>query len=174
MAQTVPTIRPAHPGDAAGVSRLLARSYGALLASHYPRTLVEAMLPSVAQANAALLRSRTWYVIEDPELGIIACGGWTRERPGGGINPPGLGHMRNVATDPAFTRRGYGAAIVRRCLRDAAGAGMVTLESISTLMAVPFYKACGFQALRRVHLQLAPGLRFPCVQMLRDVDYPPV
>jgi hypothetical protein len=54
-------------------------------------------------------------------------------------------------------------------MQDASGAGMRRLSSLSTLTAVPFYKALGFQALRRVDLSFGAGLPFAAVEMERGL-----
>src|SRR5690606_20106321 len=121
----------------------LGASYPALLAADYDPDLLARALPLMCRANPRLLESGTYYVAERAGV-IVGCGGWTREPPGGGPAAPAEGHVRHFATHPSAIRSGVGAAMLRRCFEDAAGAGIGLLHCNATRPAVPFYAAAGF------------------------------
>jgi GNAT superfamily N-acetyltransferase len=159
-------IRPAVPGDVAAVGALLAASYPALLAPHYPAQTLAAALPRMTRANPALLACGTWYVAQ-AEDALIGCGGWT-------LAPPGRrrawrldeAHLRHFATHPDWTRRGVGAALLSRSVTVARAAGVRRMWCDSSLAAVSFYAAQGFAPLRRTTLPIA-GAEFAAVRMVR-------
>ena len=49
----------------------------------------------------------------------------------------------------------------------AARAGAKTLDCQSSLTAVPFYAAMGFETLGEIEVTLRPGITFPAVRMRR-------
>jgi GNAT superfamily N-acetyltransferase len=163
------TVRPATPADIGPLDAMFARSYGPLLRADYPPSLLVVALPRIARAQPALLASGHYFVAElDGEL--VGAGGWSLGTPGGpGEGGPGLGHVRHVATRASVARRGVGRAILERVFDDARSAGVSRLACLSTLTAVPFYEALGFQAGRRRDLAFVPGLPFPAVEMTRDL-----
>lgn len=161
-------IRPAMPADTEGVSRLLARSYRALLAPDYDPALLRDVLPLIGQANPRLLNCGTYFVAEQGER-ILAAGGWTDVTPHGRPGQPGVGHIRHVATDPDIARRGIGARLMARVLRSAAAAGMDDLRCQSTLTAAPFYESLGFTSLGRIDVRFPTGALFPAIQMRRVI-----
>jgi GNAT superfamily N-acetyltransferase len=108
----------------------------------------------------------------DAALSLVGCGGWNRERPGTGDVEPGTGHLRHFATHPAWTKRGIGRAIYARCEADARAAGIRVLECYASLNAEGFYAALGFERIRSITLDLAPGIGPPAVLMRRRLDRP--
>jgi predicted N-acetyltransferase YhbS len=117
------TVRVATPSDAAGVSAVLAASYGTLLASHYNAALLDLALPLMTSANPALLGSSNYYVAQNGAGEIVGAGGWSFERPGTTEIVHGLAHVRHFATDPKWVGRGIASSILSRCVRDAAALG---------------------------------------------------
>jgi N-acetylglutamate synthase-like GNAT family acetyltransferase len=128
------------------------------------KTLAEA-LPFMTRANPALLRSGTYYIAETAEGQAVACGGWTKERPGSGETTRGLGHVRHFVTHPDWTGRGIGKTILERCRRDALSADLTVLECNASLNAVPFYASRGFVAVEEISVALGADVRFPAVLM---------
>lgn len=53
--------------------------------------------------------------------------------------------------------------------QNARTAGILRLDCLSTLMAVPFYAACGFQEVGPTTINLRSGIDFPAVLMQRDL-----
>jgi GNAT superfamily N-acetyltransferase len=54
--------------------------------------------------------------------------------------------VRAFFIHPNFARQGIGRAILERCELDAASHGFISLELMSTLPGVEFYRACGYAA----------------------------
>ncbi len=156
------TVRVAGPADLSAIDGLLARSYPILLKPDYaPSTLVLA-LPLISRANPALVRSGSYYVVEEAGL-VVGAGGWTRAASPGRATGTrrAVAHIRHVVTDHGRTRRGIGRALMARVLADAADSGATTVECLSTRTAVPFYRACGFADLGPVDHHARPGHRVP-------------
>jgi len=160
-------VRTATPADIGAVDALLGRSYGPLLRPDYPPSTLVLALPRMARAQPHLLASGRYFLAED-EGQLLGAGGWSPEPPGGGAVMPGLGHVRHVATDARAARRGVGRAVMERVMAEAREAGALRLSSLSTLTAVPFYEALGFQPLRPVLLRVG-GADFPAVEMERHL-----
>jgi GNAT superfamily N-acetyltransferase len=56
------------------------------------------------------------------------------------------GEIRAFFIHPNFARQGIGKAILDRCEMEATRQGFISLELMSTLPGVEFYRACGFVA----------------------------
>jgi N-acetylglutamate synthase-like GNAT family acetyltransferase len=162
------SVRVADPGDDKSVSDLLSASYPALLAQDYDPRLLSAALPLMTKANPRLLASGTYYVAVNGSGGIIGCGGWTVEAPGGGGAKPGIGHIRHFAVHPDWTRRGVGQTILKRCFDDASARGLGTLECYSTLTAAAFYESAGFLPVAKIAVPMSSTVAFPSVLMRYD------
>ncbi|AZQ69568.1 GNAT family N-acetyltransferase [Silicimonas algicola] len=163
------TLRRATPSDLGAVDALLLRSYPRLLKGAYPPSLLVTAIPLLSRGNPALLASGTYFVVEAGST-IVGAGGWTSSEPGTGrAGAPATGHVRHVATDPERTREGIGRALMAHIFDDARAAGITRLDCLSTLMAVPFYAACGFEAVGPVTVPLRPGIEFPAVRMHRSL-----
>jgi GNAT superfamily N-acetyltransferase len=165
------TVRVAGAADIAAVDALLAMSYPALLRADYPPSLQVLAVPLIARANARLVCSGRYYVVEEAGA-LVGAGGWSRASPpgrGGGRVRRRVGHVRHVVTDHRRTRRGIGRALVARVVADAIEAGVSVMECLSTRTAVPFYAACGFAEMGPLEVALAPGIDFPVVRMVRGL-----
>jgi GNAT superfamily N-acetyltransferase len=163
------SLRKASLADLAAVDRLLGRSYPKLLASDYPPSAMVLAVPLISRARHELLASGRFFLAEDAEGRLLAAGGWSRGRPSGLRVQAENGHVRQVATDPSVVRQGVGRALMGRVMQDAAAAGVIWLDCLSTLTAVPFYLALGFRPIGRVEVQLAPAVSFPAMRMIADL-----
>lgn len=159
------TIRRARLTDEAAVTRLLTESYGTLLAPDYHPNVLAAALPTIGVAQPALLAGTGYHVAEAGNGEIIAAGGWTWLGPTGGAAPVDWGHMRHVAVEPRLAGMGIGSVLVAHVVDHARSEGVRVLNCLSTLTARGFYARQGFADFGGVELSLAPGLRFPAVQM---------
>ena len=164
--QTGYTIRPASANDAASVSKLLASAYPVLLKYDYAPSILDKALPSMVEAQPALLTSGTYFLVEIRGR-IVAAGGWSWSAPTGSstLGSRTTGHTRHVVTDHRFTRMGAGRALMEHVLRSARQEGADKLNCFSTLTAVPFYEAVGFDQICPIDLKVSPGVYFPAVQM---------
>jgi GNAT superfamily N-acetyltransferase len=163
---TVLSINPASPCDAPDISDLLQRSYAALLVPDYEPAVLRAALPKMTQARPNLLACPTYFVARRGAC-AVGAGGWTHVTPFGRPGVAGVGHIRHLACDPACLREGVARAIMQRVFETAHEAGIDLLCCLSTLNAVPFYRAMGFGAGAEVALQLTPEVVFPAVEMRR-------
>jgi len=164
------TIRVATPDDGAAVSELLKLAYPVLMAPAYDNAVLTAAMPLMTQANRMLLASGSYYLAISDERRTVACGGWTRERPGSSEIVPSLGHMRHFATHPDWIGTGLGREIYARCEREAQIAGVTRFECFSSLNAEGFYSALGFRCLRKIAVRLGPNVTFPGVLMERSIS----
>ena len=156
-------IRTANPTDAEGVSRLLETSHSRLLTVSYGSKMLRLALPYRIKANPALLASGTYYVAETEPGLLVGGGGWTAEKPGSGETAAGEARVRHFAIHPEWTRRGIGASLLARCIRDARSLGMRKLHCF--LNAEPFYRASGFDTVGPLDVPLGPAITFPAVWM---------
>ncbi len=161
-------LRVAEPKDSLAVSSLLEASYTKLLVIGYEPELMARALPLMTKANPQLLASGNFYVVQSQPGHLIGCGGWSKERPGSGEIRHGEAHIRHFATHPDWTRRGIGRALLARCLQDTKAAATRLLECYSSLMAVDFYRASEFVAVRTIDMQLTSDVSIPGVLMRRE------
>ena len=161
-------LRLATPDDADALTALFSRSYPALLADDYPADVLDPALPRICRPPPALWATGRFGLMAGP-AGRVAAGGWSHERPGTRDIVPGLGHMRHVVCDPAATRRGHAAAVLRAVIAQARAAGTLRLDCWSTRTAVSFYAAQGFSATGLHDVVLPGGVVFPSVAMTRDI-----
>jgi predicted N-acetyltransferase YhbS len=155
--------------DATSVDLVLQSSYGSLMKESYEAALLERVLPAMTKANPALLSSGTYFVAMC-DTDIVACGGWTAQRPGTGEIVAKLGHVRHLATHPGWVRQGIGKAIYSMCELQAVASGIETFEVLASLNALPFYGSIGFDLVRRIELPMG-GANLPIALMtkrLRD------
>jgi GNAT superfamily N-acetyltransferase len=163
------TVRIATLSDLAAVDSLLSRSYPALLKHDYPPSVLVTILPLISRANPALLRTGSYFVAE-MDGAVVGAGGWTPGSPVGHHGSADLGHVRHVVTDHRQTRAGIGTALMARVFETAIARGIRGLEALSTLTAVPFYAALGFEKKGEVQVPLGPaGLPFAAERMLKSL-----
>ena len=164
-------IKVAQADDFDAVAEVLARSYPALLAADYPAEVMAQVVPLIARPRPELLASGRYFLaVLDGQ--IVGAGGYSLNAPAGrdapvGAATPGLAHIRHVASDPAHLRRGIGRAVMAAIFAAAQSEGSTRFECLSTLTAVPFYAALGFEETERVTLPIGP-LGFAAVRMLRS------
>ena len=164
------TIRQTRREDLAEVDALFQRSYPALLKDHYPPSLRIMAIPLISRANPSLLSSGHYFAVTDGAGRIVGAGGWSRADPRR-ARPGDLtaGHVRHVVTDHRRTREGIGRALMGHIFDDARASGVMRLDCLSTLMAVPFYAACGFEELGPVIITLREAVEFPAILMQRTL-----
>ena len=162
-------MRVATGDDAAAVSRLLERSYGELMAGHYPASLLASALPFITKANPALLESGRYALVEDDDGALLAAGGWSSERPGSREVEPGLAHIRHFAVHPAKVGRGLGRRLYEWCANAARDRAFTRFECHSSLNAEAFYAALGFWRVGERPIALAPHVVIPAIVMTKVI-----
>ena len=168
MANDPLTIRVATPRDASAVGALLRESYPILMRPAYGEAL-SAVLDAMVRANPELLRSGSYYVAESEHGRIVGAGGWTRERPDDGAVESSCAHLRHFATHPHWCRHGVARRIYNLCEVRAREAGVRYLECYSSLNAVAFYAALGFESVARIDVPMGEGRNLAGVLMRRRI-----
>lgn len=156
------------------LSELFSASYPALMKKTdtnggYAEEELSAALPLITKPNKQLLSSNTFYVLRDKENKIMACGGWTAERPGDGNIETNIAHIRHFATHPKAVRKGYGRAIIEFCKNEARNAGCFSMECFSSLNAESFYAATGFVRDTLTKVTLKDDVTFSAILMKQDL-----
>jgi GNAT superfamily N-acetyltransferase len=160
------SIRIANLHDAAEVTALLEASYASQLRNCYRPEVLAKALPLMTKANPRLLGSGTYYVAQ-AETELVGCGGWSNEAPGTREMTEGTAHIRHVATHPGWLRHGIGRRLLFRCFEEAASLGIGNLQCHSTVVAVDFYLAVGFQVVGPLEMRLAPDISIDGVLLRR-------
>ncbi len=158
------SIRAASSDDAEQVTALLQVAYPRLMAASYTPEQLRA-LEVMTQANPKLLQSGTFYVVQNEQGRVAACGGWTCERPGNGGVEKGLAHIRYFAAHPDFTRQGLGRMVFEQCQNAASAIGIAEFECYSSLNAELFYRSLGFVAVKPIDVPMPNGISFPGLLM---------
>ena len=162
------TLRAAIKRDISAIDGLLARAYPRLLKPDYPPSIPVMALPKISRAQPEMVTCGTYYVVEEDGV-LLGAGGWTATAPGKGGLTRGVGHVRHVVTDDRATRRGVGRTLMDHITKDAKAQGLRRLHCYSTLTAVPFYGAMGFDVLGHITIPIGPGIDFPAVEMERHL-----
>jgi len=148
-------IRVALASEVPALEALIARSARGLSRSDYAEAEIEALIGHIFGVDSEVVADGTYFVAE-VDGQIAGCGGWSRRRTlfGGdrfaaresGLLDPATdaARIRAFFVDPAFARRGIGAAILAACEQAAIAAGFRELALMATLPGVPFYEAFGF------------------------------
>ena len=145
-------IRIATPADRESIQQLITISARELSRGYYSEEQVSAALKSVFGVDSMLIEDGTYFVAEADDI-IIGCGGWSKRKTlfGGdqfskrdaGLLDPRFepAKIRAFFIHPNFARQGIGRAILERCELDAASHGFISLELMSTVPGVEFYRA---------------------------------
>jgi GNAT superfamily N-acetyltransferase len=160
-------LRTASSDDRAAVSDLLGLSYPVLMAGAYPADLLAQALPLITKANPVLLASGRYGLIEDDAGRLLACGGWSLERPGSGEVVEGLAHIRHFAVHPHAVRHGRGSQLYQWCEDAARTQGMTQFECHASLNAEGFYRRLGFRRNRELGLRLRANVALPAIEMTK-------
>jgi GNAT superfamily N-acetyltransferase len=151
-------------------------SAAAIFPRYYDERQSASAVRHVAEVDATLVADGTYFVLEAGGE-LVACGGWSRRDRlyTGSGGSEGDGRLLDPVTEPArvramfvradWTRRGLGRRIIDACEDAARREGFRGLALGATLPGVPLYRACGFTATGSFDVELADGVRLPCVAM---------
>nr|WP_245398734.1 GNAT family N-acetyltransferase [Oceaniglobus trochenteri] len=153
----------------AAVDALLARAMPRLLRQDYAPAVLQAALPHFVALQPGLLASGRYSLACDRDGAVVGAAGWAWTAPQGGLGPPDMGHMRHLVTHHRHLRQGIARRLMGEVLTGARAAGVGRLDCLSTLTALPFYRAMGFATIGAVEVRLGPGLLFPAVHMRRSL-----
>ncbi len=131
--------------------------------------------------DTQLVRDGTYFVIECEGV-IVGCGGWSfRATLFGGdasivardtqrLDPAtDAAKVRAMYTDPAYTRRGIGAAILSLCEGAARAAGFRRVELMATAAGVPLYRAVGYVPAGEGTDADINGVKVPLLRMTKAI-----
>ncbi len=121
------------------------------------------------------------YFVALVDGALAGCGGWSRRATlyGGDhssdLREPRLldprseaARVRAMYTDPAFTRRGVGRAILEASEAAARAAGFAAAELMATLAGEPLYRASGYVEIERTAASV-DGVDVPLIRMRKPL-----
>ncbi len=121
------------------------------------------------------------YFVAMIDGALAGCGGWSRRATlyGGDhssdLREPRLldprseaARVRAMYTDPAFTRRGVGRAILEASEAAARAAGFAAAELMATLAGEPLYRASGYVEIERTAAPV-DGVDVPLIRMRKPL-----
>jgi GNAT superfamily N-acetyltransferase len=135
--------RRAEAGDAAELMRLR----GVMMAVTEPGAWVAAGVPILERLLNDPAETLAAFVVDRPDgPGLAACVvGAVDQRLPGPRDPSGLrGYVYNVATDPAYRRRGFSRACMTALLDWYAQRGITAVDLRASVDGEPLYAALGF------------------------------
>lgn len=171
-------MRKAVRADVPEIERVMRASMDGLGVGFYDDRQVASAVEHIALVDMQLIDDGTYFVVEENDR-VIACGGWSGRAKlfSGPSSQMGKADRLDPATDPARiramfvdpanARRGLGRAILAAAEADAVQAGFRTFELMATLPGVPLYRACGYEEIERVTIELPDGVQLDCVRMTR-------
>jgi len=168
-------LRNAERGDEPAIAALMESSILHFFPRYYNDPQVVASLRYVGVPDPDLIQDGTYVVAED-DVGLIACGGWSRrDKLYAGSDDAGdsrlldprteAAHVRAMFVRPDWSRRGLGRSIIVESEEGAKRAGFTAMTLMATLPGVPLYVACGFEEIERTDVITPVGTPLPCVSM---------
>ena len=170
------TIRKATLSDRPAISRLIKDSARSLSREDYSDAQIEGAIATVFGVDTNLILDATYFVA-DHNGELIGCGGWSRRktlfggdqyatRDGSYLDPRiEPAKIRAFFIHPQHARKGIARAILAACENEAKEAGFRSLELMSTLPGLKFYRACGYEGDRGVELSVGEGITIGLVPM---------
>jgi len=168
-------IRIATENDRDSIEQLIFLSARELSRGYYSDEQIAAALARVYGVDSALIDDGTYFVAEADGM-LVGCGGWSKRKTlfGGdqfvNRDPERLDPGREAAkiraffVHPNYARRGIARALLARCETEAQRDGFNSVELMSTLPGVEFYRASGFSAANSI-LYDAGGVSLEFVPM---------
>ena len=172
------SIRLATEADLPVLKPLMDHAIGDLLRPFLSQEQVEASR-AIMGIDTQLIADRTYFVVEiDGE--VAGCGGWSRRATlYGGDHTPGrepalldpkteAARVRAMYTNPAFTRRGVGRAVLDAAEAAARAEGFSAVELAATMGGLPLYRACGYRDVEAFEDDRG-GVAVPLVRMRKTL-----
>jgi GNAT superfamily N-acetyltransferase len=172
---TVQNLRIARPSDIDALRSLMDRAIRELLKPYLDDSRVAASF-EIMGLDTQLIADETYYVVEI-EGQIAGGGGWSKRstlfggdhsmgRNDAFLNPTiDAARIRAMYTDPAFTRRGIGRAVLAACETAAHASGFRRAELVATMAGQPLYLACGYARIEPMTAKTSQGIEVPLVRM---------
>ncbi|HEX6285722.1 MAG TPA: GNAT family N-acetyltransferase [Pyrinomonadaceae bacterium] len=173
-------IRRATLDERSRIQQLIAESTRGLSREHYSDAQIEAAIATVFGVDTSLIEDGTYFVAEDEGM-LVGCGGWSKRRTlyGGDqftlrdtsyLDPAvDAARIRAFFVHPNHARKGIAQALLARCESEAAASGFRTLELLSTMPGVKFYKACGYSEQGTYDLQVTDAVKIEFVPMRKEL-----
>jgi predicted N-acetyltransferase YhbS len=174
-------LRLATHQDIPALHELIRHSVHQLQKDYYSLELREGALGSVFGVDSQLIKDGTYFVVENNNIGIIGCGGWSYRKLLYGsdqlhtIDESSLldskydaARVRAFFVDPNYVRKGIGTAILRACEEAIIVNGYTRAELVATLTGEHFYASHGYVAVEQYNIELKNGLVLPVVRMLKS------
>jgi GNAT superfamily N-acetyltransferase len=176
-------LRPAALADVPALDALIAASARGLGDGYYSAEQTEALLRHVFGVDTQLILDGTYYVIDGPDGGLAAAGGWSARGTlyGGDRSKAGPdadrrldprtepARIRAFFVHPGWARQGLARRLYEVCAAAARAAGFASLELMATLPGEPLYRALGFVPAEAVVAPLPDGVTVPLVRMVRPL-----
>jgi putative acetyltransferase len=152
-------IRRAKASDVAGIRKVHARSVQSLGPQHYPGEVVEIWSrPRSVDDYRASIAANSFYVAEKAKEVIGFAELEIHKR-----------LIRSVYVSPGHTRQGVASALLAALEEDALKQGLDEVWLHSSLTAVRFYEASGFDQVQKGRFDLGDGLDMASVQMRKVI-----
>ncbi|MDX2143459.1 MAG: GNAT family N-acetyltransferase [Rhodospirillaceae bacterium] len=169
------TARRAVAADLPRLRPLMEAAIRALLKPYLDEAGVAASF-EIMGLDTQLIDDGTYFAVDDGAR-IAGCGGWSRRATlFGGDHTAGrdarlldpaveAARVRAMYTDPAYTRRGIGRAILDACEAAARAEGFARVEMAATAAGEPLYAACGYAVIERMTSRTSTGVEIPLARM---------
>lgn len=169
-------IRKATLSDRPAIAALIKVSARGLSRADYSDAEVEGAIATVFGVDTNLIIDGTYFVAESAD-GLIGCGGWSKrktlfggdqysERDAGELDPrTDPAKIRAFFIHPAHARQGIARAILETCEAEARAAGFQSIELMSTLPGINFYRAHGYEGDQQVELGVGEGVAIGLLPM---------
>jgi len=151
--------RSAVHADCQAIWRVHSSSIRDVCARVYSADQIEDWAGSLAPVRYQRVIDELVVVVAEDDLGVV----------GFGQLDPARCLVQAVYVRPDRLRAGVGTALLQGLEQRARASGCRRLWLMSTLNAVPFYQAAGFERLRDAMHELPEGTRLPCVEMSRPL-----
>lgn len=152
-------IRRAKESDAPGIWKVHLASVRDLASGDYPDEIVEAWAqPRPLEQLQASIAANPFYVAEKD-----------REIIGYAELEIHLKRVRSVYVAPSHSRQGVASALLAALEIEARKYGLDELRLESSLNAVPFYEANGFEQVQRGRFQLGNNLEMTSIHMRKII-----
>jgi GNAT superfamily N-acetyltransferase len=179
-----PTLRRATVADLETIRALIAASVRGLQ-PEYSESQREYALASVFTPDTQLIADGTYYVLQDADGTLAACGGWSwrrtlyggdnhhQSRDAAALDPAtDAAKIRAFFVHPEWARRGLGTRLLEACERAAWSAGFRRCEMGSTLAGVPLYERHGYRRVAEIRVDLPGGELLPVLLMEKALASP--
>ena len=172
-------LRKAKLDDRPAIEQLIALSARGLSRDDYSELQIETAIATVFGVDTDLIIDQTYFVAESDGL-LVGCGGWSKRknlfggdryasRDSSYLNPESdPARIRAFFVHPEFARRGIARAIHSACEAEAKTAGFQSLELMSTLPGIPFYRTLDYEGDQQVKLELG-GVKLELVPMRKSL-----